>query len=113
VHGEQAGLDLVCHPLLPAVAFTGSEAGGRAMFDLACAREQPIPFYGEMGSLNPVVVTPAAAATRKSEIVRGFVDSYTLGAGQFSTKPGLLLVPAHSGFDELLAAAVVSPQSRC
>jgi NADP-dependent aldehyde dehydrogenase len=106
VHGDQAGVHLVRHPRLKAVAFTGSLAGGRALFDLACARPEPIPFYGELGSLNPVFVTPAAAAARRDEIIAGFVGSFTLGAGQFCTKPGLLLAPADAGFAGPLAAAV-------
>ncbi|ASU77769.1 aldehyde dehydrogenase (NADP(+)) [Actinopolyspora erythraea] len=75
-------------------AFTGSNSGGRALFDLASSRESPIPFYAEMGSVNPAFVTPEAAAGRGAEIARGYLDSYTLGVGQFCTKPGLLLVPA-------------------
>jgi NADP-dependent aldehyde dehydrogenase len=106
IHGEQAGIALVQHPLLAAVAFTGSLHGGRALFDLACARPEPIPFYGELGSLNPVFVTPAAAAARREEIIAGFVGSFTLGAGQLCTKPGLLLVPADAGFAGPLAGAV-------
>ena len=62
-----------------AVGFTGSLAGGRALFDLATSRPDPIPFYGELGSLNPCVVTPAAVAARGAAIARGFVASYTLG----------------------------------
>lgn len=106
VYGDQAGVDLVRHPLVRAVAFTGSQHGGRALFDLACSRPEPIPFYGELGSLNPVVVTRAAAAARRADIIAGFVASYSLGAGQFCTKPGLLIVPADAGFEEPLAAAV-------
>src|SRR6185437_9704997 len=92
VHGYQAGVDLVQHPLISAVGFTGSIPGGRALFDLAAARPNPIPFYGELGSLNPVVVTEQAAETRPDEIAAGLVASYTLGQGQFCTKPGLVLV---------------------
>lgn len=106
IHGEQAGIALVQHRLIQAVAFTGSLGGGRALFDVASGRPEPIPFYGELGSLNPVFVTPAAAAARRDSITEGFVSSYTLGAGQFCTKPGLLMVPAASGFEESLAAAV-------
>ena len=94
VHGGQAGADLVGHPAIRAVGFTGSYRGGRALFDLANARPDPIPFYAEMGSLNPLVVTPAAAAERAAEIAEGYVASFTLGAGQFCTKPGLVFVPA-------------------
>src|SRR5690606_27568599 len=64
VEGRQGGIDLVQHPLVAAVGFTGSVAGGRALFDLASGRPEPIPFYGELGSINPVVVTEAADAAR-------------------------------------------------
>src|SRR6201996_8143490 len=94
IHGYQAGVDLVQHPLVSAVGFTGSIPGGRALFDLAVSRPAPIPFYGELGSLNPVLVTEQAAATRADEIAAGLVASYTLGQGQFCTKPGLVLVPS-------------------
>ena len=105
LHGYQAGLDLVRHPLIAAVGFTGSVPGGRALFDVAVARPVPIPFYGELGSLNPVLVTERAAAARADEIADGLVASYTLGQGQFCTKPGLVLVPAGQAGDELAAAA--------
>lgn len=107
VEGYEAGADLVKHPLIRAVGFTGSTSGGRALFDLAAARPDPIPFYGELGSLNPLIVTPGAAADRAEEIADGFVGSMSLGNGQFCTKPGLMFVPA--GADRLrsaLAAAV-------
>ena len=104
VHGYQAGADLVRHPLISAVGFTGSIPGGRALFDLAVARPQPIPFYGELGSLNPVLVTERAAAARAQEIADGLVASYTLGQGQFCTKPGLVLVPTGPAGDALTAA---------
>lgn len=99
VEGYEAGAELVQHPAIKAVGFTGSTAGGRALFDLASARPEPIPFYGELGSLNPLVVTPGAAAARSEEIASGYVGSATLGTGQFCTKPGLMFVPA--GADEL------------
>jgi NADP-dependent aldehyde dehydrogenase len=104
VHGFDAGPALVTHPAIAAVGFTGSLAGGRALFDLATSRPDPIPFYGELGSLNPVVVTPGAVAARGAEVARGFVASYTLGGGQFCTKPGLLFLPAGHGLDDVLVA---------
>lgn len=94
VHGQQAGATLVTHPAIRAVGFTGSLRGGRALFDLACARPEPIPFYGELGSLNPLVVTPAAAGERAEEIAKGLAGSFTQGVGQFCTKPGLAFIPA-------------------
>jgi NADP-dependent aldehyde dehydrogenase len=105
VHGYQAGVDLVQHPLISAVGFTGSIPGGRALYDLAAARPVPIPFYGELGSLNPVLITERAAAARPDEIAAGLVASYTLGQGQFCTKPGLVLVPAGPSGDALTGAA--------
>jgi NADP-dependent aldehyde dehydrogenase len=104
VHGLQAGIDLVKHPLVSAAGFTGSVRGGRALFDTAAARPNPIPFYGELGSLNPVVVTEAAAAERAEEIGTGLAGSFTLGVGQFCTKPGLVLAPAGGSGDRLLKA---------
>jgi NADP-dependent aldehyde dehydrogenase len=105
VHGYEAGADLVRHPLVAAVGFTGSIPGGRALFDIAAARPAPIPFYGELGSLNPVLVTEQAAQTRPDEIASGLVASYTLGQGQFCTKPGLVLVPSGPAGDELTRKA--------
>ncbi|MCE4944645.1 aldehyde dehydrogenase family protein [Streptomyces noursei] len=104
VHGFQAGLDLVRHPLVAAAGFTGSVRGGRALHDAAAARPHPIPFHGELGSLNPVVVTAAAAVERADAIGTGLAGSMTLGTGQFCVKPGLVLVPAGAAGDRLLAA---------
>jgi NADP-dependent aldehyde dehydrogenase len=94
VHGGAAGADLVRHPAIRAVGFTGSLLGGRALFDLACARPEPIPFFGELGSLNPVVVTAAAAAERADAIAADLLASFTNGVGQFCTKPGIVFLPA-------------------
>ncbi|WP_030197636.1 aldehyde dehydrogenase family protein [Streptomyces sp. NRRL S-87] len=104
VHGFDAGLELIRHPLVAAAGFTGSIRGGRALFDAAAARPVPIPFHGELGSLNPVVVTPAAAAERAEEIGAGLAGSVTLGMGQFCVKPGLVLVPEGADGDRLAAA---------
>ncbi|MCB5179948.1 aldehyde dehydrogenase (NADP(+)) [Streptomyces antimicrobicus] len=104
VHGFDAGLELIRHPLVAAAGFTGSIRGGRALFDAAAARPVPIPFHGELGSLNPVVVTPAAAAERAEEIGAGLAGSVTLGVGQFCVKPGLVLVPEGADGDRLAGA---------
>lgn len=104
VHGFDAGLELIRHPLVAAAGFTGSIRGGRALFDAAAARPVPIPFHGELGSLNPVVVTPAAAAERAEEIGSGLAGSVTLGVGQFCVKPGLVLVPEGADGDRLTGA---------
>lgn len=105
VHGVEAGRALVAHPLIRAVGFTGSLAGGRALFDIAVSRPDPIPFYGELSSVNPLVVTPGAADERADEIGRGLIDSVTLGAGQFCTKPGLAFIPEGASGDRLRDAA--------
>lgn len=106
VYGVDAGRALVTHPAIAAAGFTGSLAGGRALFDLAAGRPDPIPFYGELGSLNPTVLTPGAVAARGPELAAAFVDSMTLGAGQFCTKPGLLFLPAGHGLEPALATAL-------
>ncbi|HEX6336213.1 MAG TPA: aldehyde dehydrogenase (NADP(+)) [Jiangellaceae bacterium] len=102
VEGYEAGAELVTHPAIQAVGFTGSTAGGRALFDLAVSRPDPIPFFGELGSLNPLIVTAGAAAERADEIAEGYVGSMTLGNGQFCTKPGLVFAPV--GADGLRSA---------
>ncbi|MFD8047922.1 aldehyde dehydrogenase (NADP(+)) [Streptomyces chartreusis] len=102
VHGFEAGIELIRHPLLAAAGFTGSVRGGRALFDAAAARPVPIPFHGELGSLNPVVVTEAAATERGEAIGTGLAGSMTLGVGQFCVKPGLVLVPSGAAGDGLL-----------
>ena len=107
VAGREAGTALVQDPLIKAVGFTGSIPGGRALFDLAVSRPEPIPFYGELGSLNPVVITPAALAARSSQLAAGLAASFTLGAGQFCTKPGVVFVPAGSSFGAEVAAECV------
>jgi NADP-dependent aldehyde dehydrogenase len=113
VHGRAAGRELVLHSDVRAVGFTGSTAGGRALFDLASSRPDPIPFYGELGSVNPVVVLPQAAGTRTTAIAEGYVASLTLGSGQFCTNPGLLFIPEKSdllaAISAALGAAVAGP----
>lgn len=89
--GIEVGQQLVSHPSVKAVGFTGSIKGGRALLDLAAKREEPIPVLTEMGSINPVVVLPKALDNRNREIAKTYAGSITLGAGQFCTNPGLLL----------------------
>lgn len=89
----QVGIALVKHPLLKAVGFTGSRAAGRALMDIAAARPEPIPFFGEMSSTNPVFILPGAMRERADAIANGLHASFTLGAGQFCTKPGLVFLP--------------------
>ena len=92
----EAGQQLVQHPVTKAVAFTGSYQGGKALFDLANKRPEPIPVFAEMGSVNPLVVLPEAIKTNK-DIPSMVASSITLGVGQFCTNPGLLLVLEHEG----------------
>lgn len=112
VDGLDAGRQLMTDHRIRAAAFTGSLAGGQALAALAASRPDPIPFYGELGSLNPVIVTRAAVAARGGRIASEFVASFTLGAGQFCTKPGLLLVPHGHDLGPYLerALAAVTPR---
>ncbi|MCF6308336.1 MAG: aldehyde dehydrogenase (NADP(+)) [Flavobacteriaceae bacterium] len=89
--GIKVGEQLVLHPQVKAVGFTGSIYGGRALYNLAATRKEPIPVFAEMGSVNPVIITQKALENRASEIATTYSKSITLGAGQFCTNPGLLL----------------------
>lgn len=102
VFGTEAGAGALKDPRVKAGAFTGSIAGGRALFDIAASRPDPIPFYGELGSNNPVFVTGTADALRAAEIANEFIGSFTMGAGQFCTKPGTLVVPQGSAIVDRL-----------
>jgi len=106
VHGQDAGVATLLDARIRAGSFTGSVHGGRALADLAASRDEPIPFFAEMGSLNPVFVSPGAAAARGRSIVDGYVTSFTLGLGQLCTKPGLLFLPRGHGLEDELVAAV-------
>ncbi|MBU29269.1 MAG: aldehyde dehydrogenase (NADP(+)), partial [Gammaproteobacteria bacterium] len=110
VHGGSrlVGEALVKHPLISAVGFTGSLAGGRALFDLCAQRPIPIPFFGELGSVNPMFILPGAAAERGEEIGRGWAASLTMGAGQFCTNPGIIVVIEGESADKLVDAAKVA-----
>ena len=87
--GHDVGIGLVKHPLTRAVGFTGSLRGGRALFDAAASRPDPIPVFAEMGSVNPVFILPGALGERAEAIAEGLKNSVTLGVGQFCTCPGL------------------------
>ena len=91
--GTALGKALVQHPFIKAGGFTGSTTAGRALMDLAAQRPEPIPFYAEMGSTNPVFLLPGALSARGKEIAAQLHGSFTLGSGQFCTKPGLVFVP--------------------
>ena len=97
------------------MGFTGSLAGGRALFNICAAREEPIPFYGELGSINPVFVLPYAEAERAQEIASAWVTSLTLGAGQFCTNPGVVILgagKAADGFVKAVARSIGSVESQ-
>lgn len=122
VLGREAAELLVEHPLVKAVGFTGSTSGGRALFDKASRRPTPIPFFGELGSINPVFVTEKAWDLRKEDILTGYAGSFTLGMGQFCTKPGLLFAPAEDTgelagilggrLEDMPASPLLSPRLR-
>ncbi len=88
---HNSGKLLVSHPDIKAVGFTGSLAGGRALFDIACKRDEPIPVFAEMGSINPVFILPSAL-NNAAQLADGVVQSVTMGQGQFCTNPGLLVI---------------------
>jgi NADP-dependent aldehyde dehydrogenase len=106
----EVGLALVQHPAIKAVAFTGSAGGGRALMRLAASRPEPIPCYAEMGSTNPVFVLPGALRERAADLAKGLQTSFTLGSGQFCTKPGLIFLPDHDteAFLETLRTGVAA-----
>lgn len=113
VEDFDAGMALVEHPHTAAIAFTGSTHGGRALFDAANRREIPIPFYGELGGLNPVFVTRSMASQKAKETAEGFLGSITMGAGQFCTKPGFLIVDGASGINaELVTLVSAAPAQK-
>ena len=111
IHGGGAtiGLAMVKHPATAAVGFTGSTAAGRALFAAAAARPHPIPVFAEMSSLNPLFILPGAQHDRAAALAQGLLASFTLGVGQFCTKPGLVFVtrgPDTDTFLQKLAEAV-------
>ncbi|MEO8726614.1 MAG: aldehyde dehydrogenase (NADP(+)) [Acidobacteriaceae bacterium] len=101
---QQVGAELVRHPAIAAVGFTGSRAGGTALLRLAQARPTPIPFYAEMSSVNPVIILPHAMRARGEQIVAGLHTSITVNAGQFCTNPGLVLLGADQPADDFASA---------
>ncbi|MEQ8589597.1 MAG: aldehyde dehydrogenase (NADP(+)) [Roseitalea porphyridii] len=104
--GDRAtGQALVQHEKITAVGFTGSLGGGRALYNLCAARPTPIPFYGELGSINPMFVLPQAIAARGADMGKAWAGSLTMGAGQFCTNPGIAVVIAGSGADAFATAA--------
>ena len=97
--GTRVGAELVKHPLVKAGGFTGSRVAGRILMDLAAARPEPIPFFAEMSSTNPVFILPGALRERGENIAAGLHTSFTMGAGQFCTKPGMVFLPQGADSD--------------
>ncbi|MCG5211787.1 aldehyde dehydrogenase (NADP(+)) [Streptosporangium sp. KLBMP 9127] len=106
IHGMEAGAWLARHPSVAAVGFTGSVPGGKAIQALIGERPDPIPFYGELGSVNPVVVLPSALKGGPGALASGFAASLTMGVGQFCTNPGLVFVPEDEGLRGAIGEAV-------
>jgi NADP-dependent aldehyde dehydrogenase len=108
--GDRAvGQAVVQHPLIKAVGFTGSLGGGRALFDLCASRPEPIPFFGELGSVNPMFLLPGALSSRGGALAQGWAGSLTMGAGQFCTNPGIAVMldgPDAVAFAEAAAKAL-------
>ncbi|MFZ0302384.1 MAG: aldehyde dehydrogenase (NADP(+)) [Terracidiphilus sp.] len=102
--GSELGAALVAHPVVKAVGFTGSLNAGRSLMKVAASRSEPIPCFMEMSSSNPLVVLPEALAMRGAEIAKGLFGSFTLGVGQFCTKPGLVYLPRNEAADALVAS---------
>jgi len=90
--GNDVGVRLVQHPAIAAGAFTGSTRGGAALQVVANSRPHPIPFYGELGSTNPVVALPALLATKGAELATTLAGSISMGCGQFCTSPGVIVL---------------------
>jgi len=114
--GIEVGQQLVQHPKVKAVGFTGSIRGGRALYDLAAKREEPIPVFAEMGSINPVVILPNALNNRADVIAKTYAGSITLGTGQFCTNPGLIIGVKSEGlsnFVNTLAEEIVKIEPSC
>ncbi len=102
---RDVGQSLVQHPMIKAVGFTGSLGGGRALFDLCASRPEPIPFFGELGSVNPMFLLPNAVKVRGEVLGTGWAGSLTMGAGQFCTNPGIAVVIEGPDADAFVASA--------
>ncbi len=114
--GIEVGIKLVKHPQVKAVGFTGSIGGGRALYDIASQRHEPIPVFAEMGSINPVVILPEAIKQKGNEWAKTYASSITLGSGQFCTNPGLLFGVKGddlSNFVQVLSEEIVKIEPTC
>ncbi len=106
--GYEVGTALARHPAIAAAAFTGSVRGGLALQRAAQDRARPIPFYGELGSINPIVALPAALGAKGAELAAGLAGSITMGCGQFCTSPGVIVVPEGATGDAFVQTLVES-----
>ena len=114
--GIEVGVTLVKHPQAKAVGFTGSIGGGRALFDLASKRQEPIPVFAEMGSVNPVIILPEATKNKGNEWAKIYAGSITLSSGQFCTNPGLILGiknPDLTNFIQKLSEEIIKIEPSC
>ncbi|MGG7566234.1 aldehyde dehydrogenase (NADP(+)) [Rhodovulum sp. DZ06] len=106
--GIAVGVALAEHPLTAAVGFTGSLRGGRALFDICARRPSPIPFFGELGSVNPMFLLPAALGADAAGLGQGWAASLTMGVGQFCTNPGVAVALAGADADAFAASAAAA-----
>ncbi|WP_159022622.1 aldehyde dehydrogenase (NADP(+)) [Formosa sp. L2A11] len=114
--GVEVGQQLVKHPGIKAIGFTGSIRGGRSLYNLAAARKEPIPVFAEMGSINPVVILPKALSEQGAVWAKTYASSITLGTGQFCTNPGLLLGVKGKDLDKfikVLSEEIVKIEPTC
>jgi alpha-ketoglutaric semialdehyde dehydrogenase len=110
--GNAIGRDLVQHPAIKAVGFTGSRLGGFSLMRIAAERPEPIPVYAEMSSINPILLFPSVLAKNSETLAKGFVDSVTLGVGQFCTNPGIVFGIESEGFQRFRRAAAQEISTR-
>jgi len=110
--GIEIGQSLVMHPAIRAVGFTGSRNGGLSLMRAAAARPEPIPVYAEMSSINPVFLLPSALAEKAPAIAKNYIDSMTLGVGQFCTNPGMVVALEGEALRQFIAAATEEASSR-
>lgn len=114
--GIEVGVALVKHPQVKAVGFTGSIRGGRALYDMAAQRSEPIPVFAEMGSVNPVIILPNATKIKGNDWAKIYAGSITMGSGQFCTNPGLILGIKGddlTNFIEVLSKEIVKIEPSC
>ncbi|WP_250474047.1 aldehyde dehydrogenase (NADP(+)) [Caballeronia sp. GAFFF1] len=110
--GNAIGEALVAHPAIKAVGFTGSRRGGLALMEIASKRPEPIPVFAEMSSVNPMFALPGALATRGESLAAGYIDSVTLGVGQFCTNPGLVFALADAKLDAFVDHATAALEKK-